>query len=252
MFRPFLIIILLISVGLIIYTSSMPYYTNIKAKNALDNESVNVTTLNSKFKDHYYSELAKLKTNRTFLEDLGSGLLISSVILLLTFLIFKIRTFTDLPRIKSLSKTAIWIITLIMWLALFPATLWYYGFRDDRGDYPWFADTIGIPIFTTGLTIIIGFIPLIIFLFISTTSYRQPVNLFIKYQLYTLKQIVAEVFLALLLLLNVAIFIALVMDGDHATIPINLYFTYLILVLRAGNIYDFNSDTDYSSNLVHN
>ena len=45
-----------------------------------------------------------------------------------------------------------------------------------------------------------------------------------------------EVFFGFWLLVNLLFFYEFVADGDHVAIPVNLFFTLVLLTLRAGQI----------------
>lgn len=228
--------ILLVGLGICAYSLTLPYYTNTAAKEKLDEDSRDTNTFDQSFKDHYYSEVDKLKTNKTTLIDLGSGLSIFSTCILIVTSIFKIRSICDLYSLQTLNKTTIIVVSPIVWLLMYPGTYWYYIYRAGRGDYPWFADSIGIPIMETSTTILLGLFVLIIFLIITTYKSALPSFIFIKSNAYNNKYIFREVFWALILLLNLICLVLFIISGDHVSIPINLFFTYLILMLRAGQI----------------
>ena len=124
----------------------------------------------------------------------------------------------------------------LIWLLLIPGTHWYYIFRGERGDYPWFADSIGIALMYQIPQTLLGLIPLNIFLFLSYINSNHPTLLFIKPDSYNTKEVFKEIFWGFWFLLNVLCFVLFVIDGDHVSIPINLFFTFVLLNLRAGQI----------------
>jgi len=234
--------------GLVLYSLRLPYYTNSTAKEKLES-TTNDQIISSggksydKIKAKYYSEIEKLRTKKTWYFDLGSGISISMGCILLFLIIDNIKNFKDLLRIKSFNKASIFFIAIPMWLLMIPGMVWYYTFRGERGDYPMFADSIAIPIMYGSITILIGLIVLIPFLVITTWKSTFPTYIFIKPERYNTKATVTEAFWGLLLLLNLCCFVCFVLGGDHVSIIVNLVFTYLILVLRAGQINSYKVPT---------
>jgi hypothetical protein len=158
----------------------------------------------------------------------------------MTLLIFlfqqNINGFSNLKTITSIDKQKILILANVAWLLLIPGTYWYYIFRDSRGDYPWFADSIGIPLAYQIIEILIGLIPLNIFILLSFIKSNQPTNIFIRPMNYNTKEILKEIFWSFWLLLNIVSLVLFVLGGDHISIVINLVFTYILLTLRARQI----------------
>jgi hypothetical protein len=208
----------------------MDYYTNEQAADKLISGSYDMD------KSEYYKQEAELRTHKVIFMDLGVGISIASIVIL-GFLIFKrAKTFSDLIQIKSINKTTIFIISNILWLILIPGTYWYYLFRGGRGDYPPFADSIGIPIMTQIPLILALMIPLNLFIGLTMIKSNIPTKLFIKADFYKSRAIFWEIFFGFWLLINLFCFVLFVIDGDHISIPVNLFFTYVLLTLRAGQI----------------
>ena len=84
--------------------------------------------------------------------------------------------------------------------------------------------------------ILLALIPMNIFLILTTIKSNFPAHIFITRDNYKIKEIFWEIFWGLCLLINLFIFVGTILDRDHITIPINLFFTYLLLTLRAGQI----------------
>jgi len=244
-----LIFSILLLVGLIVEaeSSKLDYYSDAKAKEKLDIEAKLNEIPNKSFRNEYYSHVDKLKTNKVFLMDLGSGLIIFSLCILLILFWSKINRIENLRGIKTFREKIFIFLSPIVWLCIIPGTIWYYSFRGARGDYPWFSDSIAIPIFYTTIAVFIGLVFLIIFLFIATRGSVYPAYLFIKPKHYNFTILTQEIFWGILLLINFICLVGFITDGDHFSIPINLFFTYLILILRAGQINRFNTKLDYSS-----
>ena len=237
---PRIICYFLLLIGLAFYGHStrLDYYIDTKAKERLDSEaSSNLGLVKDKqWKNQYYIEVGKLKTNKLFFEDFGSGLAITSATVLLFLFWKKIKLFSDFKSIRTLTRKQIFIFSNLAWLFKFPATYWYYMYRGERGDYPWFADTVIIPIMSQTIAYLIAFIPLNIFIWLTSIDNHLPTTIFIRPFTYDNIEISKEIFWGIWILLNLFFAYGFVLEGDHLSIPINLFFTFVLLSLRAGQI----------------
>ena len=231
-------ILLLIGLAFYGYSTRLDYYTDTKAKEKLDSEaSSNLDfATDNQWKNHYYTEVDKLITNKLFFEDFGSGLAIASATVLLFLFWKRVKSFSDFISIRSLTRKQIFIFSNLIWLIMFPATYWYYMYRAERGDYPWFADTVIIPIMSQTIVYILAFIPLNIFIWLTSIDNHLPTTIFIRPNTYNGREIVKEIFWSIWLLLNLFFMYGFVLEGDHLSIPVNLFFTFVLLNLRAGQI----------------
>ncbi|MBK7712542.1 MAG: hypothetical protein IPJ37_17455 [Bacteroidales bacterium] len=198
-------------------------------------------------KSDYYKEEAELRTHKATFMDLGSGIAIASLVMLVFMVIKQKRTFRDLLQIKSIDKTSIYILSNILWLILIPGTFWYYSLRGTRGDYPPFADSIGLPIFTQIPLLLILMIPLNLFIGLTMIKSNIPTLIFIRPDKYTGRLLFWEIFFGFCLLLNLFYFVLFVVDGDHFSIPVSMFFTYLLLTLRAGQISRWTAKTEINA-----
>ena len=221
---------LLIGLGLFSYSLTLPYYKDQKSADDLIGNSYDMD------KSDYYKKEAELRTNKVTFMDLGSRLAIASATILLFLIFTKVKTFQDFKNNKTITKTATFISANLVWLILLPGTYWYYIFRGGRGDYPPFADSIGIPLMTQIPFYLFLLIPLNIFLILTTIKTNLPTRLFIKPDKYNKTTILWEIFFGFWLLINLLCFYSFVVDGDHFSIPVNLFFTFMLLTLRAGQI----------------
>jgi hypothetical protein len=212
------------------YSLTLPYYKDTKAANTLVANSYDYE------KSDYYKEEAQLRTNKLTYMNLGTGIMVASAVILYLLLIARINSLRDLKKLHTPNRKTIIIGSNVVWLLSLPGTYWYYSFRLWRGDYPPFADSIGIPIYMESSFYLVLLIPLNIFLFIATIKTELPTTLFISAKGYNWRKVVLEIFFGFLLLINIILFVTLVYDGDHFFILINLFFTYVILSLRAGNM----------------
>jgi len=106
-----------------------------------------------------------------------------------------------------------------------------------------FSLSIGIPIFTQVSLLLFLLIPLNIFILLTTLKTNLPTRLFVKANPYVKPAILWDVFFGFWLLINFLCFVAFVADGDHISIFVNLFFTFLLLNLRAGQISKYKPTT---------
>lgn len=240
---PRLITILTLLIGLVLfsYSLTLPYYKVQKSADDLIGNSYDMD------KPDYYKKEAELRTNKVTFMDLGSGLAIVSTTILLFLFFSKVKTFQDFKNTKTLTKTAIFISANLVWLLLLPGTYWYYIFRGARGDYPPFADSIEIPLMTQISFYLFLLIPLNIFILLTTLKTNLPARLFIKPDKYEQPTILWEIFFGFWLLINLLCLCGFVVDGDHFSIPVNLFFTFILLTLRAGKISKYEQTEENAS-----
>lgn len=224
------ILFFILGLGLWVYSLTLPYYTDQKAVEELRLNSYNLN------REDYYHQEAQLRTNKTTWMDLGAGITIATGTILLFLLVTKTKTIADFKNLRTLSKFTAFTCANTLWLLLIPGTIWYYSFRGARGDFPPFADSIGLPIMGNIAILLLLVIPLNIFLVLTTLKTNLPTKLFIKPTLYTKSTIAWEVFFSFWLLINLICLVFFVIDGDHISIIINLFFTFLLLTLRAGQM----------------
>jgi hypothetical protein len=176
--------------------------------------------------------------------DLGAGIAIASGTILLFLLLTKTKTFSDFKKLKTLNKLTTFVSANLVWLLLIPGTFWYYTFRGGRGDYPPFADSIAIPVFSQVQLFLFLLIPLNIFILLTTLKTNLPTKLFVKADTYSRPAILWELFFGFWLFINLLCFVAFVADGDHILILVNLFFTFVLLTLRAGQISKYKQTTE--------
>ena len=245
------LIILIFAIGLflVLYSLFMKSFNDDNAKKNLEIdaakfiESRDLNKLNiTDFKKNYYQKFDSLKTSKYKIFDLGSGLLIFSLTLLLFLNSIKYKNLDDLKNLKSLSRVNLIISSNIVAICMLPGTFWYYFLRQVRGDYPWFADSIGIPIFYTIPSLIFGIIILNIFLVISTKKLTLPCKIFVKSIENNFKFICIRLFFGLILMILIIFLVLIIIDGDHFSIPAILFYIYIVLSIRGGMITKINDE----------
>lgn len=229
------LLVFLSGVGLYYRSTQLPRYTDASARAQLDASAAS-SNMSDAFKESYWTQLDALSTNKIFFEDLGTGLAIVAVILFAFLAWYRVKTFADFKKIQSPRKLFLFILSNLAWLSVAPGSIWYYEFRFQRGDYPWFSDTIIIPQMAVLPFVAIGLIVMNIFIWLYSTHSKLPAPVFVKINFRDKTEVTAEIFWLILLVLNCYFFYWFVVDGDHFSIPVNMFFTYLLLVLRAGRL----------------
>lgn len=230
--RPRHIIVLLLSIGISLfgYSLTLPYYTDETAAKDLIEHSF-------KFDKYvYYQKEAELRTGKLLYMDLGAGISVASVTMLIFLILTRVKVYSDFRKLITLNKAILFITSNIVWLLLIPGTYWYYSFRAGRGDYAPFADAIAIPIYTEIPVYFMLLIPLNIFMFLHFIKAEFPALLFVRPVIYNKIDLFWEIFFGFCLVANLLLLLAFIADGDHVFIFVSLFFTYVLLNLRAGQI----------------
>jgi hypothetical protein len=196
--------------------------------------------------------LIYLKMNIDFLWqlfDVISCLSIAFACLFVFFLVNGLNKFTDFLRINTTTKVNIVVGANFFWLLLIPATYWYYTFMVTRGDFLTVADAIIIPISLLSVGVLVMIVPLNLFLILTLSNSILPTRLLIIAKRYNFLLLFIELVFICLALINIVCFVMFVMAGHHLAIPVNLYFMYVLLTLRAGLITNFSvTESDISLN----
>ena len=137
--------------------------------------------------------------------------------------------------LEQRSKTTLLFRANFFWLLLLPGSALHFSFRELRGDYTTMNEVGWAPIMIL-VCIILLLIPLNLFLFFTVIDAKHPTALFPKINKYNSEITTYEVFFGFWLVLNLCCFIWFVKIGDHVAIPVNLFFTYLLLNIRAGKM----------------
>ncbi|MBT2559096.1 hypothetical protein J7E24_14995 [Hymenobacter sp. ISL-91] len=186
------------------------------------------------YRKTYYAAEKAWRTNRNDWLDTGSGVAISSLTVLLFLRANRVQSWKELRRTKTVSKTRFFVWLNVGWALLFVALYWYYYYRGFRGDFPPFADSIGIPLMYGQAALLMGWLVSNALFLLALWPAQLPALLFEQPRHYARLTVLVEavVFLPLMFASLYAVFS--VLDGDHLTIPVALLFVYLLLVLRAG------------------
>jgi hypothetical protein len=231
--------IILLSGIVLVYSVGMPTYTNEAYKQALDDRGMKAMTSNEfrDFQSYYYKKLDDLKTNKPQVMDISFGLLIASVTLYCFTLSTKIRKYHNFKAVKTLKSGGLLLLSNFMWLMLIPGVYWHYLFRSGRGDYPWFVDDISIPLGSKIPLILVGWLLMNVFVIYFSGEGRFPAHLFTGQPRNYRYRKAWDAFWGTLIGINTIFLGWLIKDGDHISIVVDLYLTYLLLSLRAGKIH---------------
>lgn len=145
-----IVLILGIGAGLYLYGQSFPVYTDLNGPNDL--ARIYDDTPDESRTQKWFEELAKIETPHKRYTDLGRGLMA-----LAAGLGFAWRLAWKYER-KSLDGKWVYLqrAWFGLWLLRVPLLVSYYMLRQGRYDYPWWADTIAIPIFCGWLSLAAG------------------------------------------------------------------------------------------------
>lgn len=218
----------------------MPSYTDPAAKSEWDKKSQEAFGREGieSFKHKYYEGVAALRTNRTDFMDLGLGFGSLSLRLLAGSLALRVRRLKDVAAIHSPRRTwKLFAMGNVFWLAMIPAGFIVYTFRFERGDYPWFADSIGIGIIGQACVAVVGLPLMNVFFLAFATRGKHPAPIFALRPRFDLETVCFEFLLGVLAVLNVRIIVGDVITGDFAALPTSVVFFDLLLATRAGLVH---------------
>lgn len=144
------VLLALVGCGLLIYSASLPVYTDSKAPSRLTLELAKAPR-ETRFKE-WYTRLRTYETPHKKVSDWGRGLIAAAAGLATAsgFLVL----YGQQAWMRSLS--GIFGLWLGAWAIRIPLSMWYYAIRQMRFDYPGWADSIAIPIFQESLAWILG------------------------------------------------------------------------------------------------
>ncbi|SDX56386.1 hypothetical protein SAMN04488069_10277 [Hymenobacter psychrophilus] len=189
----------------------------------------------------YYATEVAWRTSRNTWLDIGSGIAISSLTVLLFLRANRVQTRARFRRLKTVSKAGFLIWLNIGWATLLAALYWYHYYRAIRGDFPPFADSIGIPLMY-GQAALFGCWLISNGLFLlALWPARLPALLFEKPKYNSWPAVLVDAVVFLPLMFTGLYTIMTIIDGDHLAIAAALLFFYLLLVLRAGYMRAINA-----------
>jgi len=148
---------LLISFGV-----SMPAYTDPNWQRRFDEVDFATVKDFDSLTSGWYAAKVEVETPRNRLLDLGMGFIAFGVGLGLLFALTHVCSFGDLGSLRSpTSRYGFLALSALVWLSFIPAEWYWLGYTLSRGDYPFWADSIGIPMYAvqtfgqTGLPVVL-------------------------------------------------------------------------------------------------
>ena len=171
----------------------------------------------------------------------------------------KTESKTSFINIKTFNKWKIFISANLAWLFIIvlgtsrvlTESTNYYEYHLSRGDYPPEADSIWIPIFRETffafLILSILLIFLNIFIFLTTRKTNLPTKLFIKADFFIVPVVLWELFFGFWLATSLFFFFYWFWIGYYIEGLITLFFTFILLNLRAGQISKYKQTTENDS-----
>lgn len=232
--------LLIIGVAMASYSSFLPRYVDAEKKERLELDCFDGKIT----KDVYYAEVEELTTPKNKLMDLGSGLAVFSAMMLAFLFVSRTTTWSGFLELSTKRKPFYYITSNLALLLLIPGSFWYYSYRGARGDYPMFADSIGIPIFSEVLVVFLLLIPMNLFLYLVLSQSKMPAQLLFWPKRHDTRGVVWEVVFGLCLLLDIIFLTTSIIDGDHVSVIVDTFFIYMILSLRAGKMLVLDSLDD--------
>lgn len=230
--RTIFYVLLIVGVVLVFYSLTIPKYTDENRHQAL----IDMYYEGKITKDVYCQKMSQITTSKVLITDISNGIVSFSLFGLVLSVISKVKEWKDLKKLKTQNKFKTFIMANIAWLLLIPNTFFYYYYRSLRGDYPPFADSIGIPIMQQTAFILFMLVPLNLFLLVCLYKSNLPTKLLMRPSIYKRTNILWNVFFCVVLLLDMVCLILFIVDGDHISIMVSMFFLYILLSLRAGKL----------------
>lgn len=138
-----------VGIGLVFYSSTIPYYTDGDAPRRLLDELKEAPDGNRS--EEWYARLPTYETGRKALSDWGRGCMAASLGFLCAILVWHYYHHWHALRTWP-ALLALWIG---LWMMRVPLDQWYYDVRVARHDYPPWADSTALPQ-AVGFTLIVA------------------------------------------------------------------------------------------------
>lgn len=164
--------------------------------------------------------------------DLGMGLAALGVGLAMLFAARGVRSFKSLASLRSPpSRRSFYFSATLCWLSFIPAEWLWLVYTQRRGDYPWWADSIGIPGFSVLFFGLIGLPFVLLGVAIALRGAQLPATLWAK-PYFGPPYVVCSILWAAVLLTLLFLW-AFLFAGPPTVIPL-LGTLYLLLSGRAA------------------
>lgn len=143
--------LLLVTGGILLFQAAQyPVYNDPEGPALLSNDLADLPR-EERF-DAWHEQLKTFETPHKHLADLGRGFLAAGFGLIAAALL--LASYLRRPRLRT--PVALFALWIMLWALRVPGTLWYYGYRQERFDYPVWGDSIAIPIFSEIIAWMIG------------------------------------------------------------------------------------------------
>lgn len=144
--------------------------------------SVDVTLQNTDaLSEEWYAAQDLALTNRDRLFDAGLGIASLGLSILGMLAILGVRNAVDLQAIMTPRTSHIWYLTALAgWFSFVPAAWAYLVYTLERGDYPWWGDTIAIPAAGAVFAAFCGVPIILLGVYLSTRRAILPVRLWAR------------------------------------------------------------------------
>lgn len=146
-------LLLLTGLALLAYAETFPIYWDASAPEKLSDQLEKSLSPQSHSRfDQWYARLPLYESPHKKLSDWGRGLIAAGLGMTgacgILWLHHRLRGHGG-----TIAILALWIA---LWLIRIPFSIWYYGVRQERFDYPIWGDSIGIPIYEESSAWILG------------------------------------------------------------------------------------------------
>jgi hypothetical protein len=140
----------LVALGALVITfgESMPAYTDPGWQRRFADVDFTAVKDFDSLTTEWYAAKLEVETPRNRLVDLGMGFIALGVGFALLFALTHVRSFRDIGSLRSPStRYSFLALSAVVWLSFIPAEWNWLGYALSRGDYPHWADSIGIPMY---------------------------------------------------------------------------------------------------------
>jgi len=180
----------------------------------------------------WYAAKAAVETPRHRLFDLGMGIAALGLAIALLFVFQRVRSIRGIGSLQSPSNRCGFLaMAAITWLSFVPAEWFWLGYTLERGDYPWWADSIGIPVYEVGVFGIVGLPVILLGAAVALRGTVLPVNLWSRPLVGRSYIVAAGLIIAGLLAFGVLVSGII---GAPFIVPSALFALYLLLSGRAA------------------
>jgi hypothetical protein len=181
----------------------------------------------------FYEAQTKNLTPAAVRSDHGVAVISLGLSIAVLFLVLRLRTFRDLLNIETLAdRRAMYLMATGTWWAWAPAQALWLKYTFDRGDYPWWADNIAIPVGGTVFFCLLGFPFVLCGAYLAMRNIALPVRILKRMDLC--RGVVASLLSAIPLCWFVFAGMRAYWEGDVFTMPVSVSGVYATLCMWAA------------------